>query len=262
MNQDKSSSDQESPLDLVQPPIRLRVVTYNVRKGKGIRGSRPSPMDFTQALNGLGADLLLCQEVFYGSVGRQQGFEIANALDLLHRYEPNARYRRGHHGNATFSRFPIGAHENRDISTNRIEQRGVLYTRIEPIPRAVVHVFNTHFGLNHGQRVRQAEAVAQMVSELVDPADPVLLAGDFNDWSGRVDSKITSATGLDNAMLRLALKDRRTWSTKRPLFALDRIYFRNLRLAEVEVLRNAPFDGLSDHFPVTATLELIPSRVL
>ncbi len=233
--------------------MRFQLVTYNIRKGKGIRGSRPSLDDLTREVAAVRPDLLLCQEVFHARDGAvDQTAAFASALLLAHRYEPNAFYRKGHHGNATFSRWPIDRHRNTDISTNRIERRGVLYTSVSVAEGRRLHVFNTHFGLSQRQRLLQARAVGRLLGELVDPADPVVLAGDFNDWSGRVDPVISRETALENAMLALAMKDRRTWSTRRPLFALDRVYYRNLDLVEVSVLREAPFDGLSDHFPVKA----------
>jgi endonuclease/exonuclease/phosphatase family metal-dependent hydrolase len=60
---------------------------------------------------------------------------------------------------------------------------------------------------------------------------------------------------MENAMLMLAMKQRRTWSTRRPLFALDRIYYHSIHLVDVRVLKASPWHRLSDHFPVEATFE-------
>lgn len=231
----------------------FRLVTYNMRKGKGIRRSRPDLIEISRRLEDLKPDLLLCQEVYHEHSGVSQSQRIAEEMELLHRYEPNAEYRRGHHGNATFSRFPISRHGNLDISTNRIERRGVLWTRVHFKTGHDLHVFNTHFGLSHRQRTVQAARVGAFVQERAELEDPVILAGDFNDWNGRVDPMIESASELQNGMLRLAMGDRTTWSTVRPLFALDRVYYRNLDLLEIQVLKGPPWDRLSDHFPVLAT---------
>lgn len=240
--------------------MRFQIVSYNIRKGKGIGGSRPDLDEICRSLGGIAPDVLLCQEVFHGNgQGVHQSRHFADALDLLHRYEPNAAYRKGHHGNATFSRFPISRHANRDISTNGVEHRGVLYTKLYPDRGRPLHVFNTHFGLSQRQRITQAHHVGQMLRDHADPADPIILAGDFNDWNGQVDAVISSETALENAMLALAMRDRRTWSTRRPLFALDRVYYRNLHLVEVRVLRDPPWNRFSDHFPISAVLELKPA---
>lgn len=234
---------------------RFKLITYNIRKAKGIRGSRPGLEELAGSLGTLGPDMLLCQEVFHEGGGVAQSREIAERLELLHRYEPNAEYRRGHHGNATFSRFPISWHCNVDISTNRVERRGILYTRVHPSESRTLHVFNTHFGLSQRQRMKQARHLGRMVDGLTHPDDPVILGGDFNDWNGQVDPVIAQEADLENGMLLLALQDRRTWSTRRPLFSLDRIYYRNLHLVDIVVHKHAPWSGLSDHFPVEAVFE-------
>lgn len=237
------------------PGIHLKIVSYNIRKVKGIRGSRPTLEEIARHLGSLEPDLLLCQEVFHGQNGVHQSGAMAERLELLHRYEPNAEYRRGHHGNATFSRFPISRHQNRDISTNRVEKRGILYTRVHPFTGGILHVFNTHLGLNHKQRRNQVRSVSIMLDELVCPGEPVILAGDFNDWNGQLDREIAERCGLENAMLLLTMHERRTWSTRRPLFALDRVYYRDLQLQDVKVLSTPPWDRLSDHFPIQVQLE-------
>jgi endonuclease/exonuclease/phosphatase family metal-dependent hydrolase len=234
----------------------FRVITFNMRKGKGIRRSQPELEEIVRELARRKPDLLLCQEVFHEHRGLSQSHRLAHGMELLHRYEPNAEYKRGHHGNATFSRFPISRHGNLDISTNPIERRGVLWTRVHLKAGHDMHVFNTHFGLSERQRLIQARRVGSYVQEQAEWEDPVILAGDFNDWTGRADSVIESAGHLSNGMLRLSMRDRTTWSTVRPLFALDRIYFRNLVLLNIEVLRGAPWSRLSDHFPVQATFRL------
>ncbi len=230
----------------------IHVVTYNLRKGKGVLGSRPRFAEVARNLGALAPDLLLCQEVFHGGHGVDQTQEVSDHLELLHRYEPNAVYRRGHHGNATFSRLPVVAHQNTDISPNRIERRGVLYTRLGPWNGRDLHVFNTHFALTQRQRMRQARQLGEMIEALAADSDPVILGGDFNDWTGRVDPVIRQRGDLSNAMLTLDAKHRRTWSTRRPLWCLDRLYYRNLELSEVRVLTEDPWPGMSDHFPVRA----------
>ena len=75
------------------------------------------------------------------------------------------------------------------------------------------------------------------------------------DWNGQVDPVISCEAGLENAMLFLAMKDRKTWSTRKPLFAIDRIYYRHLHLVDVQVLSEDPWNRLSDHFPVQGVFE-------
>jgi endonuclease/exonuclease/phosphatase family metal-dependent hydrolase len=232
----------------------IRVVTWNIRKGKGDGRHRPDLAEIGQALAELGADIVFCQEVFHDWRTVDQTAHISDLLSARFRYGANAVYRRGHHGNATFSRWPILWSENRDLSTNRIERRGCLYTRVHDEDGVPLHLLNVHLGLSHRQRRVQSERVISWVTEMVRPGEPVIWAGDFNDWNGRLDMEIGRRLPVSNAMLALSAAARRTFSTRRPLFSLDRIYYKDLRLLEIRVLKSAPFDRLSDHYPVLAML--------
>jgi endonuclease/exonuclease/phosphatase family metal-dependent hydrolase len=91
---------------------------------------------------------------------------------------------------------------------------------------------------------------------MTSPSDPVIVAGDFNDWNGRVNPVLEDKGRLTNAMRALDASARRTWSSHRPRFALDRVYVRNLAVAGIQVLKGAPWHRLSDHLPVRAELVL------
>ncbi len=240
----------------------IRVITYNIRKGKGNGQGKPEFSALAESLREWKADLVLFQEVFHNRQDVDQSDALATGLAAEWRYGANAQYRRGHHGNTTVSKWPILTSENRDLSTNPIERRGCLYTRIESPFQTPLHVLNTHFGLSHRQRRTQAERVGNWLQQMTSPGEPVILGGDFNDWSGRLDPEICGRTDLQNAMTRLSALDRKTWSTRRPLFALDRLYIRGLTISEVRVLRDPPFDRLSDHFPVLAVFEVPTPRTV
>ena len=62
-------------------------------------------------------------------------------------YGRNAVYPEGHHGNAVLSRYPIEHYENRDVSVDGAEKRGVLYCRIvPPMTGKAIHVMCVHLG--------------------------------------------------------------------------------------------------------------------
>ena len=82
----------------------------------------------------------------------------------------------------------------------------------------------------------------------------MVLAGDFNDWRQRLGSLVVDELGFENAMGMAAPDQRRTWHARRPLFSLDRIYVKNLRVAEVGRLDGEPWSQLSDHLPLFAKL--------
>jgi hypothetical protein len=107
---------------------RLRLVTYNIRKGKGADGRSAMLARLGPALGVHNPDLLLCQEVFHcRQTGLSQSANLAEALSLESYYGANKFRRVGHHGNTTFTRLAVQGFKNHDISTNFIERRGALY---------------------------------------------------------------------------------------------------------------------------------------
>ena len=244
-----------------QVASRFRFVTYNIRKGKGASGRLDGSVDeLGRALASHKLDVVLCQEVFHGRTrGLSQSTQIAKMLGLETYYEPNRRRRVGHHGNATFTRFPVAVVENHDISTNPLERRGVLYIGFE-LEGTTVHVFNAHLGLNQRQRLTQVRRIGEIIAGKCGPDDPVVLAGDFNDWNRRLDNVIVQQLGFTNTFAHVKGKESLTWHSRRPVFNLDRVYVRNLQARRAHRLHGAPWDVLSDHLPLWVELELLGAR--
>lgn len=233
----------------------LRLITYNIRKGKGASGrSRTAFRGVSQALRDHGADLVLVQEAFHTrDDDHHQSNELADALGLHVYYEPNKRRRVGHHGNTTLSRHRATEVSNFDISTNPIERRGALYVKLDT-PSGFLHVINVHLGLNQGQRRRQVRWLADIVERMVPRNEALVIAGDFNDWNERMDAVVRQRLEVRNAFGDLADAPR-TWPAPRPVFKLDRVYMRNLKARGPELLRGEPWRELSDHLPLAVTLE-------
>jgi endonuclease/exonuclease/phosphatase family metal-dependent hydrolase len=234
----------------------IRVITYNIRKGKGADGRSAIEMaDFAKALSHHDADVVLCQEVFHCSrTGASQSGNLANAMGLASYYGANKFRVIGHHGNTTLTRLHVDRFVNHDISTNRIERRGALYVRLSRGEQHPVHVFNVHLGLNRWQRINQIKHIAELIGEVSNTDDPVLLAGDFNDWNRELDRVITDELGFENALRAQEPHVSRTWHARRPVFALDRIYTRNLAVGRAGRLEGEPWSDLSDHLPLFAEL--------
>jgi len=231
----------------------IRLMTYNIRKGKGANGRAKNSMPrLGQALDGLKVDLLLCQEVFHGeSDGSSQSAALAQSLQMSCYYGANKFRQIGHHGNTTFTRLKVERFENHDISTNRLEKRGALYLRMK-FNGSSLHVFNVHLGLNKKQRLEQLSRIRRMVPERCGEDEPVVLAGDFNDWSRKLDRTVIEQLGFSNAFADLGHKETRTWHARKPIFGLDRIYVKNLKIRKVERLSGEPWSELSDHLPLLA----------
>lgn len=177
----------------------IRVVSYNIHKGRSAMGRRDSLYELRLGLHGLRPDLVFLQEV----QGRN---ERSNVLDAQHEslaaglhmeaaYGRNAIRQATDHGNALLSRFNILDYENQDISDHRMEQRGLLHARIQ-IKDHEVHCFVVHLGLFAGSRVRQIGALVDRIDQLVPSDAPLLIAGDFNDWKDRLSPLFVQKLGV------------------------------------------------------------------
>lgn len=177
----------------------IRVISYNIHKGRSATGSRESLADLRLGLYGLHPDLVFLQEV----QGRNQAHisldsqhnSLAAALHMQVAYGCNVVRENTDHGNALLSRFPILHYENQDISDHRLEQRGLLHCIIE-INQQAVHCLVVHLGLFAGGRKRQVGSLVDRINQLVPPDEPILIAGDFNDWSNRLAPMFVSQLGL------------------------------------------------------------------
>jgi endonuclease/exonuclease/phosphatase family metal-dependent hydrolase len=238
----------------MEPGRTFRVMTYNIRKGLGPNGRGVLTLPLCDALKAQPLDFLLCQEVFHGVDDDGQSHVLGDALGLTAIYRANKHRRVGHHGNASFTHLPVEHVQNFDVSTNPIERRGALYTRIGLGDRRL-HIFNVHLGLTERQRLTQMRHITTLMNRLAAPDDPVLIAGDFNDWNARVDRFVRTEMGLHNAFGE-PKKAMRTWHTKRPMFNLDRIYTRHLTTTDARCMQGAPWVDLSDHLPLYVELGL------
>lgn len=177
----------------------IRVVSYNIHKGKSATGGRESLADLRLGLYGLAPDLLFLQEVqgrndLHGNLDAQHE-SLAAALCMNTAYGCNAVRQHTDHGNALLSRFPILQYENQDISDHRLEQRGLLHAVVD-IGGRPVHCIVVHLGLFKGGRTRQTQALLDRIKRIVPDDEPLLIAGDFNDWNNRLAPIFVEQLGL------------------------------------------------------------------
>jgi endonuclease/exonuclease/phosphatase family metal-dependent hydrolase len=186
---------------------KLRVVSYNIHKGRSLSG-RDSLPDLRLGLHGLHADVLFLQEVQGRNEQRAnldaQHESLAAALHMQVAYGCNAVRERTDHGNALLSRFPILSFENEDVSDHALEQRGLLHGEID-IEGKRAHCFVVHLGLFAGSRMRQIELMAQRIQRLVNPDEPILIAGDFNDWRNELAPLFVKQLGVYEVFTQASL---------------------------------------------------------
>ena len=248
----------------------LLVATYNIHKG--VRGLGPARRleihNLGLGIKTLGADLVFLQEVrlrhtrearYFDQTwlgwpeGGQADFLAPDGYGVA--YRTNSVTRHGEHGNALLSRWPIGDVGHQDVSDHRFEQRGLLHVPVR-WNGSTVHAIVVHFGLAHRSRLRQVQRLAEFLAAEVPPGDRVIVAGDFNDWSERLDGPM-HALGLHRANAPAGRPSQRlTFPSRVPVFALDRIYTRGLSCRATAVPRGSAWTRMSDHLPLMAELAL------
>ena len=181
---------------------------------------------------------------------------LADTLWPQFAYGRNAVYPHGHHGNALMSKFPIASSENRDVSVDGHEQRGLLHAVLRvPGHDAEVHTVCVHLGLRESHRQNQIALLCAIASEEIPRDAPLIVAGDFNDWRVRGHALLRRC-GLVEAFEHTQGRVARTFPSRWPTLPVDRIYLRNARVAEARVLSSRPWSHLSDHVPLLARVEL------
>lgn len=223
--------------------------------------------ELRDAVREVGADLVFLQEVqgsHTGHAGRVAGWPEAPHYEYLadelwpeFAYGRNAVYPDGDHGNAMLSRFPILAYENRDVSVDGHEMRGLLHCTLQlPQQEAALHAICVHLGLKEAHRSHQLDLLTRIIHEHVPESAPLLVAGDFNDWSKRAHRSLERNTGLREVFVEATGRAAKTFPARFPLFALDRIYVRNTRAHVPLPLPRQPWSRLSDHAPLAAKISL------
>lgn len=236
----------------------LKVLSYNIHKGVCYYTRQVVLAELRDGIRRLNPDLVFLQEVrghsTESSIGPQFEF-LADQIWPHFAYGKNATYSRGHHGNAILSKYPIHFHHNLDISTNRLEKRGLLHATVQVPKLGALHLFCLHLDLLERGRQLQIDNVVRRISSEVNN-DAVILAGDFNDWRRKITSRLDQTLGLQEAGLLHLGHHARTFPSVRPTWCLDRIYFRGLKLHAFEVHRGGEWQNLSDHLAITATFKM------
>ncbi|HEY0823559.1 MAG TPA: endonuclease/exonuclease/phosphatase family protein [Ramlibacter sp.] len=239
----------------------LRIATYNIHKGvQGLGPARRLEIhNLGHAVEQLDADVVCLQEVRKLHRREERYFtrwpELPQAEFLCPEgyfavYQTNARTKHGEHGNALLSRWPVVSHGHEDMSDHRFEQRGLLHVELQ-VKRRKVHVIVLHLGLVAGSRVRQVEQMVRFIEREIPRTAPVVVAGDFNDWGGKLRSTMNSH-GFQDFVAERAL----TYPSRLPITQLDYVYARGLKPVGMEIPRGRIWWRMSDHLPLIAEFKV------
>jgi endonuclease/exonuclease/phosphatase family metal-dependent hydrolase len=243
----------------------LHVVTFNIHKGFSQFQRQLTVHDLREKLHAVGADLVFLQEVqglHMQHAARHANWPAAPQYEFLadtlwpdFAYGRNAVYDHGHHGNAILSKFPIANWDNEDISMSTLERRGLLHCEIEvPGWSQRLHCINVHLGLFAAWRHRQVERLKERIDRLVPPGAPLVVAGDFNDWTRRAGHRLAHDLRLAEVFEAVHGRPAASFPARLPILNLDRIYIRGFRVKIAHAHRGRSFSKLSDHVCLSALL--------
>ena len=224
-------------------------MTWNVHACVG-RDGRFDPLRVASILRGLSPDIVALQELD-SRRRRTHGLDVFVFFrEHLGCYAAEARTVttvEGNYGHVVLSRWPLANPRVHDISVAGREPRAII--DVEAIsPFGPIRVFGTHFGLKRSERRMQTAALRAIVDRERDGA--AIVIGDFNELRRRSATHRALIPTFHTGPIFA------TFPSRRPLFALDRIWCRSpLRVGQSHVLRGA--GGASDHLPLIADLDWI-----
>lgn len=239
----------------------VRVATYNIHKGvQGLGPARRLEIhNLAHAVEQFDADIVCLQEVrrHHRKLERyftrwpeldQAGYLSPEGYESV--YRTNATTRHGEHGNALLSRWPVIGVGHADVSDHRFEQRGLLHVQVL-VNGIDLHVVVVHLGLIHASRERQVQRLGQFLTREVPATAPLVVAGDFNDWSAQLLKPMAALDLHTFEGIRLP-----TYPARLPLLHLDRVFVRGLRPVSAHVPHGLAWRRMSDHLPLIADFEL------
>ena len=244
-------------------PVSLKVITYNIHKGFSLANRRFVLHQMREHLHNANVDIAFLQEIQGEHERRavnisnwptESQFEfLADRLWQHYAYAKNAIYDAGHHGNAILSKYPFIEWENINVSSLRFASRSLLHGVIHvPDIDQRLHAICIHLDLMAHERRRQVRILNERIAEHVPAHEPLILAGDFNDWRGQVAQQLAEELGLTEVFQQQHGQHARSFPAPMPFLPVDRIYYRGIEPVACKCLKGTPWHRLSDHLPLYA----------
>ncbi|MDX1693320.1 MAG: endonuclease/exonuclease/phosphatase family protein [Ketobacteraceae bacterium] len=236
--------------------LSLRLLSYNLHRFVGMDGLA-DPERVVQVIRHIDADIIAVQELGWAQAsdtGSTSAFDwLQDALDMPGVMATTFSDSRGPYGLAVFSRLPVLAQQERDLSVPGREPRKALEVTFNwhALP---VQVIGVHLGLGAAERRRQMASIWNALSaQNSDGKAAQVLMGDFNEWRpwAAMLRQLRSAFG---PAPRLS-----TFPARWPSLPLDRIWVRGcIQPTGVNTERSAEARVASDHLPLYSDIMLKP----
>lgn len=229
------------------PAAELRLLSYNIHHGEGLDG-RIDLERIAGFIREEKPDVVALQEVDRGctrSHGVRQADELARLTGMQSFFARFMDHEGGEYGMALLTRLPILTRRRVELPAGREPRASaVVMVQCESGP---VTFANIHFYQTATQRLAQAKALAEAVS---DTTNPVVWVGDFNSHLG------------DDVMSWLAAEfavpakqgPTNTFPANQPREEIDYVIYRPNDAFTVKEYRVLDEQLISDHRPVRAVL--------
>src|SRR5450830_296766 len=245
--------------------MKIRVATYNIHKGVSTIRATPRVIALKKAIGMFDAEVVFLQEV----QGKHDKYTTKFGDEARGRHHwPEEAQHEFFAGESHHSAYGMNA-----VYDHAYEQRGILHCTLDT-PSGTVHCYVVHLGLFEAGRSRQTQALIDCVNASAGKGEPVIIAGDFNDWRNTLSAKLRDKLGVVEVFDELGsgsalggmvrglvgakrkVTPARTFPAALPCFRLDRIYVRGFKVDHAEVLHGPLWARLSDHAPIVASLKL------
>lgn len=242
----------------------LKVLSFNIHKGFGPGNWRFTLKEIKDFIAKEKAHIVFLQE----AVGLHTGDKVVNphhinnnqveylaeGLYPFHIYGGNKFHAIGHHGNAILSQIPLKLVKNHNISQNAWERRGFLHC-ISQCPFAAeipLHLLNTHLNLLERDRKKQIQWIKNYLVHEIPAGEPLILAGDFNDWQRKALRYLLRKTPVKEAFYEnFNGATPNSFPSFLPRLSLDRIFYNNFVVENAVIYRDKSVRYLSDHVPLS-----------
>lgn len=240
----------------------FKVLTLNIHKGYSMSNWYFTLERIKHCLKESGSNIVFLQEVSGDNEKEKNAipnwsdnnqFEfLADSIWDHFAYGKNAIYQHGHHGNAILSEIPFSKLHNLDVSTMRVSQRGILHGTLEN----GIHLLCAHLGLFESERLSQIKQLISYVNENIGASEPLIIAGDLNDWRRKAHKKLCQELQLTEVYQSQHGRVADTFPALFPLLPMDRVYVRGFEVCSAEVMTHIDWRSISDHCALTADLKL------
>ena len=231
----------------------LNIVSYNLHKGRTTFNRRYNIDSLKKIIAPLDFDIGFFQEVLSQ---QHSTVKLSCQLEALaddkwkeYSFAKNSIVTNHEHGNAILSKFPIVENHIVNLTINKLEKRSAIFTKIAHEDQHIICIC-THLNLRTKDRLIQVNKILEFLDELRNPDQPelVIFAGDFNDWSSRIERFLTQK-GFQTCGEKL-----KTFPSQFPRLGLDKVFYLNHIQTSSKIGRSKIYKKYSDHLPLFSTV--------